>query len=135
MTLCAEAAPLDQSLDGMVTTHVVTGTAAAGAALTLTMPSPGAGLRAYLTYLRIGRFAAAALTAGAAPVVVTTTNLPGSVAFSIPADASPAGELFAYQEDFAYPIAASAMATATTIVCPATTGVIWRATAGYYIAP
>lgn len=38
-------------------------------------------------------------------------------------------------EDFNLPIATSAQATATTIVCPATPNVIWRVTAGYYVAP
>lgn len=97
--------------------------------------APGAGLRHYLTYLSINRFAAAVLTAAAAPVTVTTTNLPGALAFSFPADAAALGTIDRWREDFAYPLASSAQNTATTIVCPATTGVIWRVTAGYYIAP
>jgi hypothetical protein len=134
-TLLASTATLDQTLQGMVTTDIGTATAASGAALTLTIAAPGAGLRHYLTYLRITRFAAAALTAAAAPVLVTTTNLPGSPVFSLPADAALQGTVFVYQEDFAYPIAASAQNTATTIVCPVTTGVLWRVTAGWYVAP
>jgi hypothetical protein len=133
--LLASTAPLDQSLMGAITPLIGTNTGAAGAAVTLTLASPGTGLRHYLTYLRIVRFATALLTAAAAPVVVTTTNLPGSLAFSLPADAAAQGTVFAYQEDFSYPIAASAQATATTIVCPATTGVIWRVTAGFNVAP
>lgn len=81
------------------------------------------------------RNAAAALTAAAAPVTVTTTNIPGSLAFSFAADAALQGTIDRWREDFAFPIAASAQNTATTIVCPLTTGVIWRITAGYYIAP
>jgi hypothetical protein len=38
------------------------------------------------------------------------------------------------QEDFSYPLAASAQNTAVTIVAPALTGVIWRLSAGYYLA-
>jgi hypothetical protein len=117
------------------TTLIGTTTGASGAAVTLTLASPGAGLRHYLTYLRISRIATAALTAAATPVIVTTTNLPGSLAFSIQADAALQGTIFAIQEDFAYPIAASAQNTATTIVCPVTTGVIWRITAGYQVRP
>lgn len=45
------------------------------------------------------------------------------------------GSIDRWREDFAYPIAASAQNAATTIVCPATTNVIWRVTAGYYVAP
>jgi hypothetical protein len=134
-TLCASNAPLDQSLDGMVTPNIGTAVGAAAAAVTLTLASPGAGLRHYLTYLAINRFAAAALTAAATPVTVTTTNLPGTFAFTFPADGLTLGQMDRWREDFAYPLAASAQATATTIVCPATTGVIWRVTAGFYVAP
>jgi hypothetical protein len=81
------------------------------------------------------RFASALLTAGATPVLVTTTNIPGSLVFSMPADAAGQGSILTYQEDFSYPIAVSAQGTATTIVAPATPNVIWRVTAGYYVAP
>ena len=135
VTLAANIGQLDQSLDGMITPLVVTAVGAAAAAVTLTLPAPGAGLRQYLAYLSINRFASALLTAAAAPVTVTTTNLPGTLAFSLPADAAAQGTLYPWREDFAYPLAGSAQNTAMTIVCPATTGVIWRVTAGYYVAP
>ncbi len=134
-TLLATNGALDDALDRMITTNLVTTTAATGVAATLTLPAPGAGLRQYLTYLRLVRSATALLTAGATPTIVTTTNLPGSLAFTFGADASPQGTDKIIQEDFAYPVAASAQNTAITFVCPLTTGVIWRATAGYYIAP
>lgn len=134
-TLNASTAVLDQSLQGMVTSGIGTITAASGAIATLTLASPGAGLRHYLTYLSVNRYAAAVLTASATPVIATTTNLPGTLAFTIPADAAALGTIDRWREDFAYPIASNALATATTIVCPATTGVIWRVTAGFYVAP
>ena len=134
-TLCANIGQLDQTLGGMITPLGVTAVGAAAAAVTLTLPAPGAGLRQYLTRLSINRFASALLTAAAAPVTVTTTNLPGTLAFSLPADAAAQGTLYPWREDFAYPLAGSAQNTAMTIVCPATTGVIWRVTAGYYVAP
>lgn len=134
-TLVTNSQPIDQTLSGQVTSGVGTATGASGAAVTLTLAAPAAGLRHYLTYLSINRFAAALLTAAAAPVVVTTTNLPGSLAFSFAADAAPQGSLDRWREDFTYPIAGVAQATATTIVCPATPNVIWRATAGFYVAP
>lgn len=135
-TLMASNAMFDDfAKNGSMTSLIGTTTGAAGAATTLTLAAPGAGLRQYLTYLRIARFASAALTAAAAPVVVTTTNIPGSLAFSLPADAALQGTVFAYQEDFAYPLMGSAQNTAMTIVAPATTGVIWRLTAGYFVAP
>ena len=120
---------------GSVTSGIGTTVGAAGAAVTLTLASPGAGLRHYLTYLAINRFATALLTAAAAPVTVTTTNLPGSLAFSFAADAAAQGTIDRWREDFAFPIQASAQNTATTIVCPATTSLIWRVTAGFYVAP
>jgi 3-polyprenyl-4-hydroxybenzoate decarboxylase len=103
--------------------------------VTLTIASPGAGLRHYMTYIKIERIATALLTAAATPVVVTTTNLPGSLAYSVQADAAAQGLIYTLRDDFAYPLAASAQATATTIVCPGTTGVIWRVTAGYQVRP
>lgn len=134
-TLAANNAQYDNLLFGPQANNIGTAVGAAGAAVTLTLASPGAGLRHYLTYISINRFATALLTAGAAPVTVTTTNLPGALAFSFPADAAAQGTLFPLREDFAFPIASSAQGTATTIVCPATTGVIWRVTAGFYVAP
>lgn len=125
----------DTAPQNISTTTLVTAVGAAGAAVTLTLGAPGAGLRHYITYLSINRFASALLTAAAAPVTVTTTNLPGSLAFSIPAEAAAQGTLDRWREDFAYPLAVSAQNTATTIVCPLTTGVLWRATAGYFVAP
>lgn len=126
---------LDQSLDGTITPIIVTATGAAAAAVTLSLPSPGAGLRHYITYLSANRFASAALTAGAAPTLVTTTNIPGALVLSLSTEGAAQGVLLPWREDFAYPVAVSSMATATTIVAPATTGVIWRLTAGYYVAP
>lgn len=125
----------DFAKNGSITPSIGTTIGASGAATTLTLAAPGAGLRHYLTYLSINRFATALLTAAATPVAVTTTNLPGSLAFSFAADAAAQGTLDRWREDFAYPIAASAQNTATTIVAPATTGVIWRITAGFFVAP
>lgn len=134
-TLTATTAPYDNLMWGPVTSTTNTVIGASGAATTLTLAAPGAGLRHYLTYLSINRFAAAALTAAATPVNISTTNLPSSLAFSLPADAALQGTIYPWREDFAFPFASSAQNTATTIVCPATTSVIWRVTAGFYVAP
>lgn len=125
----------DFAKNGSVTSSIGTATGAAGAAVTLTLAAPGVGLRHYLTYLSINRFAAALLTAAATPVIVTTTNLPGSLALSFPADAAAQGTIDRWRQDFAYAISSSAQNTATTVVCPVTTGVIWRVTAGFFVAP
>lgn len=135
VVLAASIAALDQSLAGQVSPLAATNTGASGTAVTLTLGSPGIGLRHYLTQLEITRSAAAALTAGAAPTVVTTTNLPGTLAFTFGADAAAQGVDKMVLRDFAYPLAASAQNAATTVVCPATTGVIWRVSALFYVAP
>ena len=133
VTLSASLAPPDQSLSGTVTPSLGTIIGAAGAATTLTLAAPGLGLRHYLTYLSINRFAGAVLTASATPVAVASTNLPGALAFTFEADAAALGSMIRWREDFAFPLVASAPNTATTIACPATPGVIWRVTAGFYV--
>jgi hypothetical protein len=134
-TLVGDTAPLDDTLQGMIAPLAVTATGAASAAVTLTLPAPGAGLRQYITYIAMVRSATALLTASATPTVVTTTNLPGTVAFTFGADAAAQGVDKFIREDFAYPLAASAQNTAVTVVAPVATGSIWRLTAGYYVAP
>lgn len=134
-TLAADPAMIDDSIVGSITPGLVTAVGTAGASLTLTLPPQGSSLRHYITYLSINRFAATALTAAAAPVTLTTTNLPGALAFTFAADALALGGLDRWREDFAFPLATLTPNTATTIVCPAVTGVIWRATAGFYVGP
>lgn len=111
----------------------VTVTAAAAAIATLTLPAPGAGLRIYVTSLTISKFATALLTAAATPVLVTSTNLPGSPVYNFAADAALAGTNVDKREEFSIPLAASAQNTAVTFVAPATIAIIWRLTATYYI--
>lgn len=138
LTIAADTAPLDDSLQGMTTPATQTAvSAAAGSAITLTIASPGAGLRHYITYIAVQRAngTAAALTATAGPVNITTTNIPGAMVIPFANDALAAGAVDRWREDFSYPIATSAQGTATTIVAPVQTGVIWRITAGYYVAP
>lgn len=117
--------------DQKAATLMVTATGAASAAVTATLPAV-AGLRHYIGGIQITRSATAALTAAAAPVVVTTTNIPGLPAFTFGADSGGAGVDKVLMYDFgATGIAASAVNTATTIVCPVYTGVIWRINVSY----
>ena len=110
----------------------VTVTAAAAAAATLTLPAV-AGLYHYVTRIIVQRFAAALLTAAATPVLVTTTNLPGTRVLSFPAEAAAQGTMYTEEISPAQPLKSSAAGGATTVVMPITTGVIWRATADYYL--
>lgn len=132
--MCGTGAFDDALLTGM-TASIVTTLSAAGAAATLTIPSPGTGLRAYITYISLIRFAAAATTAAATPTNVGTTNMPGGLAFSLGAEALAIGAMVPNREDYASPMPASSQNTATTLVVPAVTGVIWRLTAGFNFMP
>jgi hypothetical protein len=128
------SASLNTEFANRPATLAVTATGAAAAAVTATLPAV-TGLRHYLQRLEIVRSASALLTAGAAPVVVTTTNLPGTIAFPFGADAAPQGQDKGMSLDCGAGLAATALGTATTIVCPATTGVIWRINAIYRLGP
>ena len=110
----------------------ITGTGASGAAVTVTLPS-AAGLFHYITAIKMEKFAVAALTAAATPVIVTTTNLPGSRAYSIDASAQAAGTIIKDREQFSPPIKSSAAGTNTTIVAPIVTSGIWRISVDYYV--
>ena len=109
--------------------NALTATGAAAAAVTLTIPSPGAGLSQFIYVIQINKFNTALLVAGAAPVTVTTTNLPGTPSFDFGADAATQGTFQTLLLQPMAPFKAAAPATAITIVCPATTSVIWKVTA------
>jgi hypothetical protein len=124
-------APLNTAIQARPSTLLVTATGAAAAAVTATLPAV-AGLRHLIDFIRVTRSATAALTAAAAPVLVTTTNLPGSPVLTFGSDVAGIGVDKEALLDFgATGIAASALGTATTIVCPVYTGVIWRINVGY----
>lgn len=123
------------SPDPSPATLAVTGTAAAGAAVSVTLPAV-AGQFHYITGLQILKYNSAAVTGTAVPVVVTTTNLPGALAFTFPR-AGAIGAVGVGDEqrfEFAVPLKSSAANTATTIVCPATTSVLWRVNVFYRAA-
>jgi hypothetical protein len=126
--------PLNTEIIHPLPTLAVSSTQAAGVALTATLAAV-TGLRHYIQRIEITRSASALLTAGATPVVVTTTNLPGALAFTFGADAAPQGDDKVVSIDFGSGLAATTAGAATTIVCPATTGVIWRVNAIYRLGP
>jgi hypothetical protein len=118
--------PLNTAIDGKPSTLLVTATAATGVAATATLPAV-TGLRHIVDFISVTRSATALLTAGATPTVVTTTNLPGSPALTFGADAATQGTDKVAVLDFGSTgMAATALGTATTVVCPLVTGVIWR---------
>lgn len=111
---------------------VVSTTAAANTALTLTLPAAAAGLFHYITHIEITRTATAAL-AGTATLVITTTNLPGALALSVGNAMAAGGTQKDFDQIFPSPLKSSVAATATTIVAPAPgLGVLWRMNVFYY---
>lgn len=123
--------PLNTAIESKPSTLFVTATGAAAAGVTATLPAV-AGLRHVIDFIRVTRSASAALTAGAAPTVVTTTNMPGSPALTFGASADLQGVDRVEELNFGSTgLAASVLGTATTIVCPVTTGVIWRVNVAY----
>lgn len=132
ITITADANDsLNTAILSRPTTLFVTATGAASAAVTATIPAV-TGLRHVIDFIQVTRSATAALTAAATPVLVTTTNLPGSPALTFGSDAAGIGLDKDVKLDFGSSgLAASALGAATTVVCPIYTGVIWRVYVAY----
>jgi hypothetical protein len=116
------------------TTLWVTATAATGAVATASLPGAGAGLFHYITAIDIQLYATAARTGAAAPVIVTTTNLPGSPAWNFPT-AQAIGTIDRYDVPLLTPLKSSAANTISTIAAPIATTGLWRINVGYYVGP
>lgn len=126
---------INPPLIAIPSTLAVTATGAANAGVTLTLPAAGAGLFHYITFLRIGRTSTAAL-AGTATLVITSTNLPGTWAFSVGNAMIAGGTQIDLQEAFPSPLKSSVANVATTIVCPVPgAAVLWRLLVHYYVGP
>jgi len=109
----------------------VTATGAVAAAVTLTLPAVALS-RHYISFAIIEAYAGAAVVGGAVPVLVTTTNLAGAPVFTFAtAKAIGTNELQIVKPG--EPIRSTAVNTATTIVCPATAGFLWRVTVWYFV--
>lgn len=129
--LSDSADSINTAIAGKPSTLLVTATGAASAAVTATLPAV-AGLRHVIDFIHVVRSATAALTAAATPVLITTTNLPGSPALTFGSDVAGVGIDKDVKLDFGSTgLAASTLGTATTVVAPVYTGVIWRLTVGY----
>lgn len=115
-------------------TLFVTATGAASAAVTATLPAV-TGFRHVIDFIQVTRSATAALTPSATPVVVTTTNLPGSPALTFGSDAAGVGVDKEVKLDFGSSgISSTTLGTVTTVVCPVYTGVIWRINVSYRLS-
>lgn len=105
----------------------VTVTGAAAAAATLTIPAAQGRFHTIL-YLLITAYSSAARTGSATPVIVTSTNLPGNQAFTF---ASAAAIGTTDMKIITEQIKSLISNSTTTIVCPATAGIIWRVNCFY----
>lgn len=114
-------------------TLCVTATAAVNTALTLTLPAVAAQFH-YITNIQISKLYSVIGVASGSGVVITTTNIPGSLAFTTEQLASAAGTV-AKVVDMNFggnPLKSSVVNTATTFVCPQQLQTIWRITVTYY---
>lgn len=120
------------------TTTIGTAISGANAAATLTLAAAGAGLFHYLTAIEIVNVnpTAAAIAGSAVTLGYTTTNLPGSLAWTCGNALAAGAEKVVTRINLSQPIKSSVANTATTIVAPAIgAGGLCRMTAYYYIAP
>jgi hypothetical protein len=109
----------------------VTATAATGVAATASLPAPGVGLFHYITSIDIQLYATAARTGSATPVIVTSTNLPGTPAWNFPT-AQAIGAIDRYDIPMTTPLRSSVANTITTIAAPIATTGLWRINVGYF---
>ncbi len=114
-------------------TLVVTGTAAAGTGVTVTLPAVASQFH-YITSINIVKYASVATVGAAAATVVTSTNIPGSLAWTLPT-ALAVGTQYETDVEPAGPIKSSVAGTATTIVAVGLASIIYRITVYYYTAP
>lgn len=126
--------PTTQPVSLQAADKAVSVTGAASVAVTATLPAPGAGLFHYITRINIIAYASAARTGAATPTVVTSTNLPGSLAWTTPTAAA-IGTQYETDIQLSGPLKSSTANVATTIVAPATSSVIWRINVVYYAGP
>lgn len=127
-TLAALGTILDNQAE-----QAVSITGAASAAVTATLPAVAAAFH-YITAIEITKYVAAALTGAAVPSVVTSTNLPGALAWSVgTAGATVGGIADRLVMSFVKPLKSAALNVATTIVCPLQTNAIWRVNVFYHV--
>ena len=114
----------------------VTAVAAVNTAVTCTLPAPGAGLYQYITRIRVTKLYSVVGVASGAGVTITTTNLPGSIAFTTTQLNSAAGTAVDVVDlELSSPLRALNANTAVTVVCPAQLQTIWRVNVFYYTGP
>jgi hypothetical protein len=119
-----------------VSDKMVTVTAAVNTQAVLTLPAPAAGLFIHITDLEIVKLYNVIGIADGAGVIVTSTNLPGTPAWTTEQMASAAGTVAKVVKLTPMtPLKASVAATQVTVTAPAQLQTIWRINATYFEAP
>lgn len=115
-------------------TLAVTGLSTANTILTVTLPAV-AGQFHYITSIHVTRTCTAALV-GSAALAITTTNLPGSLAYTAGNACVVGSTNNDLVLDLHNPLKSSVVNTATTVICPAAgAAVVCRITVLYFAAP
>lgn len=117
-----------------VSTLVVTALSSANTTVTATLPAV-AGQFHYITAILVVRTCTSAIT-GTAALAVTTTNIPGSLAFTSGNACAVGSTNVDVNLSLVSPLKSSVVNTATTVVAPAAGAAgIYRITVFYYAAP
>lgn len=113
----------------------VTSVGTSGVATTTTLPAGAAGQFHYITKVQLQRICTVAVAAGAAPLIATTTNLPGSPAWQVQNNIDAVGNVsMLVDATWSNPIKSSVAATATTFVGPTPqTGNFHRWNVSYFL--
>jgi hypothetical protein len=126
----------DTQLRAFAVTNWVTATGVVNTVVTATLPAPGAGLFHYIVSIELVRLYAVVGTANAAGQIVTTTNLPGTPAWTTEQAAGALGTApKVIVMNPSIPIKSAVANTATTFVAPANASAIWRWNVVYYTGP
>lgn len=118
-------------VQGVQSNLAVTATGLTGAGVTATLPAVISKFH-NIAYLEITAYSTSARTGNATPIIVATTNILGTPSFTF-ATAAAAGTTDVKTLVPSVPIRSSIANTATTIVAPATIGVIWRINCFYNV--
>jgi hypothetical protein len=123
-------------IDDTTANLLVTATAAVNTAATATLPAAGAGLFHYIVRIDLVKLYSVIGVAAGAGVIVTSTNMPGTLAWTTEQLASAAGtaaRVIGWEN--AVPLRSLVANTNTTFVAPAQLQTIWRWNVVYYIGP
>lgn len=120
-------------LTTMVADFMVTTTAAVGVAVSASLPAAGIGTYHYITSITIEKFATALMTAGAAPIVATTSNLNGFAPNGGASALAQGVNEIVYQSEFNIPLKSQNANTESALGMPATPFAIYKVIVTYFI--